>query len=30
MKELLLHLRSFFKKLIRKNDDDFDNPYIVL
>lgn len=30
MKELLLHLQSFFKKLIGKNDDDFDNPYIVL
>jgi hypothetical protein len=30
MKELFLHVQSFFKKLIRRKDDDFNNPYIVL
>ncbi len=30
MKEILLQIQTFFKNLMRKNDDDFNNPYIVL
>lgn len=30
MKELILHLQAFFKQLMRRNDDDFNNPYVVL
>jgi hypothetical protein len=30
MKELILHLKSLFQKLMNKRDDDWNNPYIVL
>ncbi len=29
MKYLLMQLQTFIKKLIGRNDDDFDNPYAV-